>query len=243
MHNDVVSTPGFVPVFSRAIGSWHISVGRRPFNRPALAAHYDARAAGWQDTVDRFGFGQAYRRLLRPILEGACSTPQQAPLRVLDAGIGTGAMSEALASQAVRAVDLHGVDLSEKMLVQARHRLESQVGSLTLRAADLDALPYPDGAFDMVLAAHVIEHLVEPDRALREISRVLKPGGVVVAVVTRASMAGALIQLMWRTHRVEPARARAWFKQAGLVSVEAIAFAKGTRARGMSVGYVARKPM
>lgn len=95
--------------------------------------------------------------------------------RVLDAGAGTGRFSRALADMGARLVSL---DIGEKLLelVRAKCATQTMVGSV------LD-LPFPDGAFDLVLSTEVIEHTTDPRRAVREFARVLAPGGKLVLTV------------------------------------------------------------
>lgn len=56
-----------------------------------------------------------------------------------------------------------------------------------VRRADLTALPFEDGAFDAVIASHVLEHIPDDRGAMREIRRVLKPGGVGLLMVPEAT--------------------------------------------------------
>jgi ubiquinone/menaquinone biosynthesis C-methylase UbiE len=58
-------------------------------------------------------------------------------------------------------------------------------GSLELSHGDVRELPYGNGVFDLVMTAHVLEHLVDPSVALNEMVRALKPGGLLVACVGR----------------------------------------------------------
>ena len=86
--------------------------------------------------------------------------------------------------------------------------------------AGIGALPFADASFDLVIAAHVLEHLPEPVAALAEMRRVLRPGGWVVICITRQCWLGAYIQAKWRTHRLTPARAASWLRAAGLDAAE-----------------------
>lgn len=96
---------------------------------------------------------------------------------ILDVGCGTGDFGR----HAPDGVAVHGVD-SDAGAVALAGRYETAV------QVDLetDDLPYEDGTFDAVLAKDVLEHLMRPERLVREIHRVLRPGGVVVASVVMA---------------------------------------------------------
>lgn len=87
--------------------------------------------------------------------------------RVLDAGCGAGWVSDGLEPR----LKLTGVDLEPEAIAfcQAHRRG-------TFLQARLEALPFPDGHFDLVLFTNTIEHLIDPYPALAELARVLKPG-------------------------------------------------------------------
>jgi ubiquinone/menaquinone biosynthesis C-methylase UbiE len=91
----------------------------------------------------------------------------------LDAGCGDGRYLAALADRlpARRA----GCDLSERILETARLRVDAD-----FRRGNLEALPFGDAEFDLVLCSQVIEHVLDADRAVRELARVLQPGGTLV---------------------------------------------------------------
>jgi ubiquinone/menaquinone biosynthesis C-methylase UbiE len=91
----------------------------------------------------------------------------------LDAGCGDGRYLAALASElpARRA----GVDISERILETARQRVAAD-----LRQANLEALPFDADEFDLVLCSQVIEHVLHADAAVRELARVLRPGGTLI---------------------------------------------------------------
>ncbi|MCG8914526.1 class I SAM-dependent methyltransferase [Actinokineospora sp. PR83] len=98
--------------------------------------------------------------------------------RVLDAGCGSGAVAEALRD---RGATVAGFDRSAKMVELARQRLGDDAD---LRVADIARpLPYPDGAFDDVVAALVLHYLEDWAAPLAELRRVLKPGGRLIVVV------------------------------------------------------------
>lgn len=94
---------------------------------------------------------------------------------VLDIGCGDGfflSELDRLASLSARGWTLHGVDYSSAALEAARAR------PYEFRRCNLEErIPYPDDTFGVVTAGEVLEHIYDPDRLLREIRRVLRPGG------------------------------------------------------------------
>lgn len=98
--------------------------------------------------------------------------------RILDAGCGAGPLLESLRE---RGALVTGFDASAKMLELARKRLGDDAA---LQVADIGApLPFPDGAFDDVVAALVLHYLEDWTAPLAEIRRVLKPGGRLIMAV------------------------------------------------------------
>jgi SAM-dependent methyltransferase len=98
--------------------------------------------------------------------------------RILDAGCGSGPLSAALRD---RGATVTGFDSSAGMVELARRRLGD---GADLQVADLDRpLPYPDGAFDDVIAALVLHYLRDWTGPLAELRRVLRPGGRLIVAV------------------------------------------------------------
>jgi len=95
------------------------------------------------------------------------------PRRVLEVGGGPGELAARIANELGCEVVM--VDISPRMVELARERgVEAEVG-------DAQNLPYPDAAFDCVVAAWMLFHLPDIDAGLAELARVLKPGGRLVA--------------------------------------------------------------
>ena len=97
-----------------------------------------------------------------------------APGRALEVGPGPGEVSERM--QRVLGVEVVAIDVSERMVELARER------GVDARVGDVQDLPIGDGEFDLVVAAWVLFHPADLDRALAEIARVLRPGARLVAV-------------------------------------------------------------
>lgn len=115
-----------------------------------------------------------------------------------------------------RLVALTVFDISPAMVAAADARFRRAGITARVIRAGVGALPFADASFDLVIAAHVFEHLPEPVAALGEMRRVLRLGGWVVTCMARQSWLGAKIQAKWLTHRVTPQRAAGWLSAAGL---------------------------
>jgi len=101
--------------------------------------------------------------------------------RLLDVGCGPGTISQDLA-RAVGGGEVVAEDLSEEALeIAEAHRRERGIANLSFRRGDVYALDHPDGSFDVVHAHQLLQHLARPVVALRELARVVKPGGLVAA--------------------------------------------------------------
>jgi 2-polyprenyl-3-methyl-5-hydroxy-6-metoxy-1,4-benzoquinol methylase len=95
--------------------------------------------------------------------------------KLLDAGAGTGWFSARACQRGARVTSL---DVGEKLLAQVAKKCDSEriVG-------DVLSLPFDPESFDFVICSEVIEHTVEPSRAVSELARVLRPGGVLIITV------------------------------------------------------------
>jgi ubiquinone/menaquinone biosynthesis C-methylase UbiE len=95
---------------------------------------------------------------------------------VLDVGCGTGAVLAELHRQHPH-MSLAGVDATAEMLTVARAKLGAAVD---LRHDFAEQLPFPNGVFDLVVSANSFHYFRQPEQALAEMFRVLRPGGQVV---------------------------------------------------------------
>jgi SAM-dependent methyltransferase len=95
------------------------------------------------------------------------------PVRALEIGVGTGRIARPLAARGVRLV---GVDLSRKMMAELLQRASHPAP--VLLNADATRLPLADHAFDAALSVHVFHLIPNWPEALKELRRVLRPGGV-----------------------------------------------------------------
>lgn len=213
----IVQTNTRIPVFERQFGTWHIAVLRSTLTVDELKRRYDSLAKGWTRTLRWLGYTRVYRHLAQT-LQIANPAIFRDGARVLECGAGTGVLSLALAAASDAKLRHHLLDLSPRMLEAARTALQEagiSERAVTLQPANIQQMPYDDESFDCVIAAHVIEHLPDPVSALREMARVLKPGGAMLVIATRRSFLGSLIQLKWAVHRAARHELRDWLRRCG----------------------------
>ncbi|MEU7633086.1 class I SAM-dependent methyltransferase [Nocardia sp. NPDC049220] len=111
-------------------------------------------------------------RLIATDIDALAKTDSQ----VLDAGTGPGKLLAELRSQRPD-LRLHGVDLSPQMIDLAERKRTG--GHVDFSVGDVGALPYPDDSFDVVVSSLSMHEWPAVNRAISELARVLRPGGVV----------------------------------------------------------------
>ena len=114
------------------------------------------------------------RKILAGFVEQICRQVTDRRPRILDVGCGTGANLLMLSEYG----EAEGVDISEDALAFCRER-----GLDKVRLGAGEQLPYDDGTFDLVTAFDVVEHMDDDLAGLREMRRVLRPGGRVLLFV------------------------------------------------------------
>jgi SAM-dependent methyltransferase len=115
------------------------------------------------------------------------------PPEILEIGTGTGAMLHALVERGCRAV---GVELRQDLIDEA-HRWYGD--DLPVRRVAGTALPFPDASFDLVVSLDVFEHIPDSDAHLREVSRVLRPGGSYLIQTPNKWMNALFETIRWRS--------------------------------------------
>jgi SAM-dependent methyltransferase len=101
---------------------------------------------------------------------------------VLEAGCGVGAQTKIIAGKNPDS-NFISIDISEDSLNEAKQLIKaSGINNVELKQADIFNLPFKDETFDSVIICFVLEHLHNPVHALNELKRVLKEGGVLIAV-------------------------------------------------------------
>ena len=137
---------------------------------------WDLAAAGYE-TLWQAQLAPAHAAMM------ACAAPR-AGEQVLDLACGTGLVSVAAAESVGPAGRVLGTDLSERMVEAARERAARRgLPQLAFARMDAEQLALPDAGFDLALCALGLMYMPDPARALREMRRVLRPGGRVALAV------------------------------------------------------------
>jgi SAM-dependent methyltransferase len=191
--------------------------------------------AGWDEHIVGYdhAFGPVSRQTVRPTLDAARVS---AGMRVLDVCTGPGMLAEAALQRGAIAV---GLDFSAEVVDFARRR----VPTAEFRRGDAQDLPFPNDSFDAVVCGYGIMHIPEPDLALREMLRVVRPGGRVALSVWDGSTPSSIFALIYAAVRAHGTidvslphgpdffqfgtleKMQAALVEVGLIQVEAEAFA------------------
>ncbi|HEX6537339.1 MAG TPA: methyltransferase domain-containing protein [Gemmatimonadaceae bacterium] len=143
-----------------------------------LVIRAEARYYDLQSWLLTFGRGRAFRERLVSL---ARLRPGDS---VLDVGCGTGTLAIAAKRRVGATGTVHGIDASPEMIALASRKAAKAGVDVAFRTGVAEALPFPDASFDAVVSTLMLHHLPKPVRRqlAREIRRVLRPGGRVLAV-------------------------------------------------------------
>jgi demethylmenaquinone methyltransferase/2-methoxy-6-polyprenyl-1,4-benzoquinol methylase len=156
--------------------------------------------AGLPKRYDRMGalmsFGQdpRWRRALVKMID---PHPQQ---RILDVATGTGMVAFALA--AAGAGEVIGLDQSEDMLATARRRLaeaDTAAAPITFLRGEAEHLPFADAEFDALTFTYLLRYVDDREATMRELARVVKPGGR-IGMVEFGVPQNLTLRRLWRLH-------------------------------------------
>lgn len=149
-----------------------------------------SQQSGWQLSGNA---PVAYERYIIPAFMGewaqdlVATAGLRAGERVLDVACGTGVVARYAVPAVGSTGQVVGVDVNESMLAMARTVSPPSGASLEWRQSDALALPFPDATFEVVLCQQGLQYFPERATALREMARVLVPGGRLVLSVWRAA--------------------------------------------------------
>jgi len=166
---------------------------------------------------------------------------------VLELGCASGALTEYLAGNAYQAT---GRDASARMIKEANANPSRRA---TYKIADAQALPFADSSFDVLISASLINVVSEPERVIREMYRLCKPGGLISILVPKLGItqqhitriiqnnchnhfsAAALLTWHQRATKLDPEVMIKWFRIAGFEQLQQMDYLDGmvTTIRGV----------
>ncbi|QDU80182.1 Demethylmenaquinone methyltransferase [Polystyrenella longa] len=133
---------------------------------------------------------------------------------LLDVGSGAGQVLGHLLKEVDIDANFVAFDLSQKMLRRARLRVKDERPNFI--SGDLMQLPFADESFDCITCGWVIEHLPDPIPGLKEMGRVLAPGGSILIMTTEDTFAGAMTSRTWKCRTYNRKRFQEACVKAGL---------------------------
>ena len=138
----------------------------------------------------------ATRFALEPYIRNFADFASGAGRDVLEIGVGMGADHAEWAKARPRS--LTGIDLTPRAIGYARRTLAAHGLSSRLELGDAESLPFPENAFDIVYSWGVLHHSPDTPRAVREVHRVLRPGGVAKVMIYHSrSLTGYMLWLRY----------------------------------------------
>ena len=148
-----------------------------------VTAHFEAESRRWETIYESHDvIAVIHQHRLRMALAWVDAVGLPAGTRVLELGCGVGLAAMALAE---RGFHVQATDLADVMIERARERIgrAGLADRVTVERADAQDLQYANGSFDVVMALGVLPWMDSPPQATREMARVLRPGGVLVATI------------------------------------------------------------
>lgn len=155
-------------------------------------------------SMDRQGFEEqaAERYRLEPFIIDFAEFPRWQGKRVLEIGVGLGADHQQFVEAGSTTT---GIDLTPRAIELTRHRLATFDLHSDLRVADAENLDLPADEFDLVYSWGVIHHSPDTPQAIRQIYRVLKPGGSTrIMIYHKWSLIGFMLWLRYGLLRLRP---------------------------------------
>ena len=139
---------------------------------------------------------------LEPLIEEFAEFSSAAGKKVLEIGVGLGADHQRFAQAGAR---LSGIDLTARAVAHTRRRLALFSYDSELSTGDAENLQFPSGAFDCVYSWGVLHHSPNTPKAIAEVHRVLRPGGVAkIMIYHKWSLVGYMLWIRYALLRLRP---------------------------------------
>ena len=180
-----------------------------PAAQQHVTAHFDSDAPYWDGVYRGEDLqGRIYQQRQAVVLDNVLAADLPDGASVLEIGCGAGHLTEALAE---RGLHVDAVDVSQAMVDATAERIGQAglAGQVTVAIADAHALPFESSRFELVVAVGVIPWLHSPGDSLREMARVLRPGGQLILTADNRARLSSFIDPRAMLALITPLR-RAW---------------------------------
>jgi SAM-dependent methyltransferase len=181
--------------------------------KQAVQAYWEAEPCGTRgfDPKDRKSYFRAIeeeRYRVEPYIHDFARFKEARGKRVLEVGVGAGTD---FVNWVRAGADATGVDLTHRGVELTRERLALEGLTAKVQQADAEALPFPDGTFDLVYSYGVLHHSANPEKAVHEVHRVLKPGGRArVMIYHHPSLTGFMLWGLHCAAKLRPWKSPRW---------------------------------
>lgn len=204
-----------------------------------VRAHWQRASCGEDlylhgEEITHYADQSSERYRLEPYIPPFAEFERYRDQKVLEVGVGVGADHERFAKAGAV---LHGVDLTQRAVDHTARRLRLSGLSSELSVGNAEELPFADSTFDLVYSWGVLHCSPDTQRAIREVFRVLKPGGEAkVMIYHKHSMVGYMLWLRYGLGRGRPATPLAEIYPRHLESPGTKAYTP-TEARALFAGF------
>lgn len=198
-----------------------------------LSSLYARFSHRWHSDITRLGYPAAYDELI-----AALPPPLSSPT-VLDAGCGTGALAQAWLKTNQPHTRLHMLDSSAEMLSQARANFTATPNT-SFHQDILGGTAIPANTCDLMLSAHVIEHLDAPQDGLSWFASRLRKGGHIALSISKPHWCTAIVRWRWGHKSFTPNQVHKMLTTTGFSNIQTVPFSQGPPSR-TSCGYIATR--
>jgi ubiquinone/menaquinone biosynthesis C-methylase UbiE len=137
----------------------------------------------------------------------------------LDVGIGAGLFTESLLRTIRYNYKIYGIDISERLLETAQKNLAPYHAEVQLEKGDARHLPFGAGGMDLVISGLALEHALDPQAAIREMTRLLSSGSNILLVVTLPYAPDFITRLFYHYTPLPQKELLKWMEDAGLTNI------------------------
>jgi len=175
------------------IGYWQISIQRVWPTTGQLVQMYNMTAPCWHHHLQWLGYSRTYARLFQSLQQAGVLAHLKDDSTVCDCGIWYSCLQSGFSQNRESQITHYRCRYFLRNAQEA-HQLLHQAGvKHQLRQSEVSTLPFNDNTFDLVMAAHMLEHLPSPAEGIREMVKMLRPGAPLILSVSTCRLIKPLL--------------------------------------------------